>query len=408
MGKTLLVTINNYTLPDVKSVRTLQNVDWEGVECLIFHSSTEIEVELTQSLTKLGKDVKKVIYINKDINPLYYCLFAGLDADIYNTEDYLQDETVVNYLVSHYKETGMALKPADDAMDTLAKAIATLSTSNTDSVQKLLTNPFWIKTLNTAVSNVDTALSRSNQINIDIVELLTESTKLMDNLEYGQENTSREIEKLKKLLVNMDNEPKSNSPFLFSSYAVPVSVSRVLYIRSYSPCRYLNSFILAYQDYLKMHKQKTVKVLFILPKLKLNIQRYKEVPRLDQESIDMVNLAAHEVFISYEPKKAVLDAFFGQGSVNVYIVIDLMYGEKLLDGHMVRTLSAVSGGTDIKRFGLNPKKVFMPIVGVPGATVIKYIPNYINANPVTRKNMYYTVSKESFATLDKELFIEGR
>lgn len=404
MSDTLLVTTGNYKLKDIRSVKSFMNIDWSGVSSLIFHSTIDGDLDIIKELTSLKDRVEKVIYINSKINPLYYCIFTGLDADIYDSEDFLGDEEMLTFLVEAYKETGMTMKSANDDLDTLAKSIATISSSSFDGLQKLLSNEYWTRTLTTAVSNIDHTLARANEININVVDMLSESNKLIQELEESNGKTTEEISKLNNIIKDMERKNKPSTPFIFSSYTVPVNVPNVLLIKAYGQCRYLNSFILAYQHYLRMTKQVNTKVLFIMPKLKLLMQKYREVAtRLAPDSINIVEFQNSQVFVTFEPKKLVMDSFFNQKGVQAFIVVDLMFGDKLVEGHMVKELFAVSSMTDIKNFNLQVEKCIIPISATKHNIHIPHIKNYISANDSTRKSLYFDKCSTQFTTLDNIL-----
>lgn len=401
MEKRVLVSINNYDLPDITCVKSFKNLEFDKIGCLIFHSTADSDLETILALRNIKGVIPKVIYINKNINPLYYCIFTGLNADIYDTEESLMDSSVIEYMIDNYKNTGFTIKSPSTDVETLAKGIATLSSTNIESLQKLISNDFWVKTLNTAVSNVDSAISRASEININIVDMLVETSKLVESLEMSNESTVQELEKLKEILAEVTKKEKPNTPFIFHTYRVPATIKKVLYIKAFGNCRYLNSFFLAYQHYLKMSKQYSSKVLLVLPKLKQYMKRYNEIPRLARDSVNMINFRGSDFFITFEPQKMVMDEFFNQQGVDVFIVIDLMMGDHLLEGHMVKTLYALSGVSDLKRFNVRPQDAIMSIVSHPESIRIPHIQGYSEANEVTRRNMYSTRCAEMFARLDK-------
>lgn len=403
----LLVTTDNYNLKRIRTVKTFENIEWSNVSTLIFHSTTDPDISLIGELTSLKDKVDKVIYINSKFNPLYFCMFTGLDADIYDSEEFLSDDEMLEFLVDSYKETGMTVKSPNGDLEVLAKSIATISTSSVDGLQKMLSNEYWTKTLTTAVSNVDNAIARASQININVVEMLTESTKLIRDLEDTNIRTNDEIQKMQNIIQEMEKKTRPSTPFIFSSYNVPVNVPKVLYIKLYGNCRYLNSFILAYQHYLKMNRQYNAKVLFLMPKLKLLMQKYRDVAtRLAPESLGIVELQANSVFQTFEPKKSVMDAFFTQSGTQIFIVIDMMFGEKLLNGHMVKEVYGVGSSSDIERFKLNPSRCIMPISARRESILISHIKSYTQANAATKRSLYFDRCAESFKRLDKILGLD--
>lgn len=403
MSSILLITTENYKLNKIRAVKSFVNIDWGEVSALIFHSSTDSDLDIMKELTSLKEKVEKVIYINSKINPLYYCIFTGLDADIYDSEDYLQDEDTLLFLVEAYKNTGMTMKSASEDLDTLAKSIAAISSSSVEGLQKLLSNEYWTRTLTTAISNIDNSLTRADQININVVEMLTESNKLIKELEETNDKTTEEIKKLTNIIQEMERKSKPSTPFIFSSYNVPVTAQKVLNIKAYGECRYLVSFILAYQHYLKMHRQINAKVLFILPKLKLVMQKYAKLgSRLAPESIHIIDFNDSKVFVTFEPKKLIMDSFFKQKGVQVFIVLDLMYGDTLVKGHQVEDLFAVSSFSDIDRFKLQGNRCILPLSrsGKIGNISIPHISSYLGANEATRRSLYFDRCAEQFKLLD--------
>lgn len=402
---TILVSINNYNLPSVRIVKSFKNVEWEKVETLIFHSSTDSELEIILALSGVKEHVKKVLYINKNINPLFYCIFTGLDADIYDTEESLMDETVLEFLVDNYKNTGMTIKSPSADVETLAKCIAVISSKNVENLQKLVSNDFWVRTLSTAVSNVDTAINRASQVNIDVVEMLSETNKLIASLVKNNERADEELKKLDDLIKEMQQEvnksSKTNTPFIYHTYRVPAGVKKVLYVKALSPSRYVNSFLMAYQHYLRMNFQINSKMLTVQPKLKYIISRYKDFPRLAKDSIGVVNLEANNYFVTYEPQKMVLDEFFGQTNVDLYIVVDMMYGDHLLEGHMVEIFYALGGLSDLERHNVDPDRAILPLLRVGNSIRIVHMTNYAQANEHVRRTMYFEHHKDMFEKLNR-------
>lgn len=404
MSKVVLVSVNHYDLPGVICVKSFRNLDFDNIDCLIFHSTSDSDLDTIRALSSIKGVIPKIIYINKSINPLYYCIFTGLDADIYDAEESLMDPAIVEFMIKEYKRTGLTIKSPSADLEVIAKGIATISSVSIENLQKLVSNGFWLKTLNTAVSNVDNAISRASEVNINVVDMLAETSKLIDSLEMSNAETVQELEKLKQYVAELTKKEKPNTPFIYHVYKVPLTIKRVLYIKVFGSCRYLNSFILSYQHYLRMSKQQSSKVLFIYPKLKQYMKKYNEVPRLARDSIGMIDLRGSNYFITFEPQKMVLDEFFSQPNVGVFIVVDHMMGDHLLEGHMVKTLYALSGLGDLKRFNVHPKDAILPMVAPGESIIIPHIKGYHEANEVSRRTLYVSKCENMFARLDNIIF----
>lgn len=411
----IVVSTNHYDYMNFKCIPSLQNIEWENVECLVFHSTRDNDVDAILELSRAGDCVKKVIYINQRINSLYYGLFAGMNADIYNDENMLNDEETLSYLVDEYGNTGMTIKAPSNDMETISKFVATVSKENVETLSKLVKNNLWLQTLETSLKSVETALVRTDEANVGMVEMFNKTSEIISALEEGQTRTTEEIEKLSNYLAkieeNSNKNSNNNNMFFFSTFQVPNTIPKVLYIRVYSPCRYLISFISAYQHYLKMTKQVNSKILIAVPRLKQFIKKYEKLPRLAQDTINTNrNLASQEIFVTTEPKPQILNAFFNMKS-DVYFVIDMMFGDALIQGAKVSSLDAVSCVSDIARFGLKSDRCIVPHIGTNLNIVIPHFQKYntpglanSQADTTSKRTKYFEGCKDkSFARLDKLL-----
>ena len=412
----IVVSTNRYDYMSFKCIQSLQNVEWEHVECLIFHSTKDNDVDTILELSKAGDYVKKVIYINQQINSLYYGLFAGMEADIYTDEGMLNDEETLSYLVEEYGKTGMTIKAPSMDMETISKFVATVSKENVETLSKLVKNNLWLQTLETSLKSVETALVRTDEANVGMVEMFNKTSEIISALEEGHVRTTEEIEKLSAYLAKVEennrNNSNNNNMFFFSTFQVPNTIPKVLYIRVYSPCRYLVSFISAYQHYLKMTKQINSKILIAVPKLKQFIKKYEKLPRLAQDTVmnNTRNLMAQEIFVTTEPKPQILNAFFNMRT-DVYFVIDMMFGDALIQGAKVVSLDALSGVSDIPRFGLKSDRCIVPHIGSNLNIVIPHFSKYNTpglansaADITSKRTKYFEGCKDkSFARIDKLL-----
>lgn len=399
-----LVSVDDYNLPDITTVQSLKELNWDDVDCLIFHSTTDSNLDLGLYISSAKEKVKKVIYINSTISPLNFCLFAGLDADIYDSEELLEDEETLQLLIDEYKETGMTVSIGDKDLEVLAKSVATITASSAETVRELFNNSYWVKTLETAVKNVDNALSRSAHVNIQMVDLLKEATTIVSNLEESHEKSTVEIMKLKNTVEEIQTKTKSSETIYYGKYNVPVSVNKVLYVRVLGSCLYLNSFLLAYQHYLKAQKQYTSKILFIYPKHQVLLRKIT-LPRLASDTMDMMRYEQYDQIVTFEPKNTVLTSFFEKSNVNIHIVVDWQYNDDKLNGHMVSKVYGVGGFKEVEMFKIKNEQTLFPVISPPDGIWIPHIKDYHKGTEAVRRNLYYEHCKNSFFKLDKQLSI---
>ncbi len=377
----LVMTINNYEYEKYRCIKSFQNINWDDVEVLIYHSSRDTEVDSILELSKAGECVEKIIYINQQINSLYYGLFTGMNADIYDDETMLSDEDTLDYLVSDYKETGMTVKSPNDDVETISKFVATVSKENAESLSKLIKNDIWVKSLQSSAKNVETALVRTDEANKNMVEMFNKTSEIIETLQEGQKRTTEEIEKLSTFINEVEKKSKnsqSDTGFIFATFTPPATAPKTLYVRVCSPCRYLFSFLTAYQDYLKMSKQVTSKLLIAIPKFKQFTKKFENenISRLASDTINIRNIENHDIFVTHEPKQAIMTKFFSM-KADILIVIDMMWHEPLIKSSpQIKQLNAISAVSDIRKFQLDAKTCIIPHSGLSSNIVIPTLTNY--------------------------------
>ena len=408
MEKVILVTDREQEYEGITVVPSLEGVVWDDVEALVFNKSSDNDVNTIRVLSSLNGVVEKVIYISEEITPLYYCIFTGLGGDIYDTENFMDSVETIEFMVDGYKETGLTVESGDKDIETLAKCVTSISTSSLDNIKLLVSNNFWMQSFNASVTQVDNALARAKKINIDVLDLLSEVNLLIGSMESSQNKLSEDIQTLKKFVYEKEKEQGPSKPFIFPTYPVNPTVPKVLYIRVLGSCRYLNSYIIAYQNYLKLAKQYNSKILLCAPSLKMNVERYKSMHRLSPDNIKFVDTKSSKLFLTYEPSIKVLNHFFSDKSTQLYIVVDHMLGDDLLSGRNVEKFFALSSVRDVERFNLRRERTIAPIIGLSEGIIIPHIQKYLNANESTKMTMYFDKCKDSFGKIDKHVLEEGR
>lgn len=405
--KIVVISTKDLMIDGVDVINDIRELNVDDYDCIVFNSSLGTDLDLIRCITSLRSKEKAVIYINEDVRSLYYCLFRGIDADIYNSEDFLTDYGTLEYLASNYKSTGMELKVPDDDLDVLTNGVMAIVKKEADEVLKLVSNELWLTTINNAVDNLSMEIHRSKQINGDVVEVLNSVTTLLDTVEESMRNTDREFAKLQNMMNEYEKKNRPNTPFMFSTYTVPVTVKKVFYIKVYGSCKYLLSFLGVYQHYLKMNKQYNSKLLVMLPKLKLHMQKYaqKQIPQLSRDSIGMVDLKAYNFFVTFEPKKSILDAFFKEGA-NMFIVVDMLQGDDMLEGYNVEKFNAVNGISDIETYNLPTEKLIISLISLKEGVsniMIPHLIKYQEANEQTRRTLYFDRCEPAYRLLDRIL-----
>lgn len=384
---------------------SIQNIDWSKVSCLIFNSTDDDDLTVLLEVSKLGGKVN-LIYINEDINPLYYSVFHGLNADIYNDESCFSDKDILDFMVSKYGKTGFTVSSALKDFENLSKCIKDILRANESKAKLLVNNDLWVKTLNSAMASMDTTIARSGQTDLDVVKLLGKAQDFVSGLKESNKKITDELNNISKTVEEVYSKGISGVPFVYNTVSVPSATKKVLYIKFYGNCQYLPSFFMAYQHYLTQHKSLSSKMLIAYPKLPLYIAKYKDLPRLASETVGLISMDC-PVFCTYEPRKKVLDCFFSTDQ-DLYIVLDLMFGTELIKGTHVIKMNAVSGMQDIERFKLKVADTFFSVCAVKGGWAIPHINGYSDglATETSKRAKYFQSCGDLYKLLNAKLGFE--
>lgn len=382
---------------------------WEDISCFVFHSSRDDDKSSAMSLSGLSAYVEKLIYVYEDMNSLLYFLFRGIGADIYDSLDFLMDQDTFSFITENYKSSQMTVKSPEEDVSVLVKGISNLMTHSPEDIQKMAANKNWLRTLGTAAASVDKMVTDVGGYSSNVVELLKQAKSMIDQLDLNNINLSKEISGIRQTLAEQDNykDDKENSLHIYPSYTVPDFVQKVIYVRGVGPTMMLNTLLRFYVEYLNTDKDVSAKLLLVYPGTKNNKKRYESFKRLDRDSLSFISMSASDVYITYDPKKAILDKFFEQEKAEVFIVYDMMQGSDLITGKKVIKMYGVSGASDRDKFKMEQNMVFSPIVARRGNLHLQWWPGYAQVSEVQRKSQYYTqYSNSIYQRLNEILKIE--
>jgi hypothetical protein len=389
-------------------IDSVKEYDFTNVEYLIFNSCKDEDFVVFQSLARLKDSDKKIYYVTESINALYHMLFSGLSADIINEGFIIEEIDSLNLICDAYKEHGLTLTEPFKDSETIIKFIEDAINMDVEELRKLITNDVWKESIRNSVKNVNTNLVRSSRANLAMVDVLTSFLEYTDNIQENNVRLAEEITNVKNMIRELEDNSKPHSSLIqYPTYTVPVKIQKVCYVREYSKCMYLLSFFSAYQHYLKINKSVSAKILLIMPKNKNNAAKYNGITKLASDNLSIIDFSA-DTFMTFEPKKSVLDKFFGTGC-DLYIVLESLGNDKILNGNRVEELGAVNSYSDVKTFGLQLDKVINSgFVTSNTEYTIPYIKDYVKTPEIGRKSMYADKCKELYMRFDNLLLANMR
>jgi len=204
--------------------------------------------------------------------------------------------------------------------------------------------------------------------------------------------------KLQEQLKLLEGKPKPIAPsFTSGTLFYPtveinnIPLTKILYIKEYSPCRYLTSFLLAYRNYLNYKRNKRVKLVFVIQRGTCISKRYDFATMISQESAKDASLFKNDIIAVNVPQKQVIERLLNKdgGNYDIVILVDRLYSANILkSSHKnFKKLDAISGKSDITRYGLNTSNVILPHISLSGKE-FGFIP-IIKSYPAEDENSRY-------------------
>lgn len=402
-----IVTKDDLKVRGYTVVKSMKGIDLTNCECLIFNNSEDSNVEDLLILSKLKDKSIKCIYITEEMDPLYSIAFSGLQGVIVkqsSSSQLVHDKEVLDYLVKTYKSSSMGTKTASQEFESLVECIRVLSEEkDTKELQHIITNNIWQKNLQAKLANVDVALARASEKDGAVLNLLSKLSAMLDDVNKSNEETAYQLNALQKTVNEMQTSGGKNSLNFFSKYSVSPSIKHALYIKEESTCPFLRAFMFSYMRHVKRVKELNFKMLLIMPKLKNMMEKYKELPKLSPDSIKLVTVESSELYVTFEPTKAVMDKFFSSKN-DGYIVVDCSYGTELLTGPTVTKLHAISSVKDIERLKLKESKCIMSMTDMGDNIMIPFFNEYVTQkNDASKVSLYVLHCQEQYEKIDKML-----
>ena len=243
-------------------------------------------------------------------------------------------------------------------------------------------------------------LNAIKEMDASALEIFERAGSVIDGMSKQNKLLKEQLAQLEASSMGESTRPVfSNSVLIFPTYKYS-QLAKVLYIREYAPCRYLTSFLVAYQHYLHYSREKRVKLVFVVQRGPLVSKRYDDIPSISPESEKLDSLYESEIIVTNNPKESVLRKLFEQND-DVYIIVDRLYQKQPILSGRIKQLNAVSGDGDLDRYNIGASNTIFSIdTKENGVTLLRKIQGF-----PTEKNAqysaYYKFYKDTFLEMDK-------
>lgn len=414
----LVISTRELSLKGVTIVDSIKGIEWGKWDYVVFNSCKESDSETLTQLTAIRDFPKiKVVLIGAEIQTLWYYIFTGLDADIYEGLEYLEEQDIFEYLLDNFHNNKeMCVKNPTEGVESLGKFLTLFSTASSEEILETVNNKLWLSSLHEVVEYTHNSLIKTSDMGSEVLVLMSKTHEMVKTLEESQVNTMNQIVELQRIVKELtenvaspSSDTKKNAPTIFSTYRVPLAVKNVMYIRVISEIPYINSYLVAFQHYLKINKQLNSKILLMYRKSKVDMERFSHLQTLAPETVGLIDNNYDKVAITYEPTKAVLDSWFkGSNKTNLFIIIDYLKGDSMITGHNVKEYYTVSGMTDMRKLGKDKKeRCFVALVGLAKNLRIPAITGYTSLKEKDKLSYYQKNCMESFERITNEFFGHG-
>lgn len=383
---------------------------------IIYNSSDASTEEDTLDLISLiSNDIgarQKYIYLSDVSNGLLRSIFMLLGGIVIDSFTDIPDSDLLDMLVSDYsaRDMGVSAVRPDEQFDSLVGVLSGLQQSDTSKVIELLQNDVWLEALRSSCKAVKDVLDAIKFIIQDSIKALDTANKKIESLSSKNVALTADVNALKGTEETVNKRgvksKDSNTSFIYAPYTITGRTSNILFVKEYPHCHFLVSFLIAYQAYLKNLSYR-YKILLVCSNHGLMIDRYRseDIPCLSEDSLNLVD-TTKDVYVTYAPKKTVIDTFMGFESDGC-IIVDMLYnGDPIINGSSVIRFNAVGGLGAIKRWNLPLDTCISTAAAYDKGIAIPLIDEYASAsNHMQRVALYSECCTESFKKLDAKLGI---
>lgn len=394
--------------------------DYSNEPVIILHSSSDDVYKLLEGLSKLRVMgcKKKFLYISNSIDPLLFAFFDGIGGVVFDEEYPLSDASILISLIDEYTESDFRLKSASEEFVELKKVLQKITAGNLDEeeLHSLLTSPVWLKQVNACINEISTALVRVDTSNKTLVKYTDHSRDVLTKLKEDMAKMKVNLEDaLKQSITPVEEESSSskNTVTYFPSLSLPLGTcERVLYVKEYSPCTYLTSFLQAYSSYLRNKLGVANRLLLVQHASKIGLARYPDDSfyAITPLSLNSKPPAGKNSFITTTPTNNIMNFFFSNADIKTYIVIDRMYQDNQMfrSGPKIHNLYATGNISLMTQRNINMNYVItsnldpnFQFSGLNIPSIAKYRDSVNN-----HMGLYFSACKNLFQRLDEILGIK--
>ena len=387
----------------VKSMTELEKLN--DVDTVVIHKYPETDFDAGVIISGLvNKGVKKFLYINTKPSSTIRMVLNGVDGHYFEDTFYLDDEEELIELVNSLDE------------DVVESPVTDLATSSLDIVSNFIKSfargderikaPLYLEQVTQALNELS-VITHQQELQISsmgatAIEVFEKASSLVQNMEKQRQLLESQLDELESNANSANNRSQVGGIYMYPPYKYLEASSKILLFREYSPCRFLTTMCIAYARYLKIKKNKRVKLIFVHQKGAGVSAKYSSFA---SENANVESLFDADIVSTNDPKKDIMKRLTSKGD-DIIIVVDRLYSNTdIITGRVAVKINAVTSESDIARYGLVRSETINSVSAIKDNLFT--IPSFKGFNSANAVSVYLgqSIFQEFFKKLDDKLKI---
>lgn len=398
----------------VNSLATLSNNDafkTEPIEVLVINNFIEDDFNAGVFLSRLKQqgNIDLFLYINEDPSMTIRMLMNGLGGHVETDTFYLEDENELCGLIADIQP----FSSGDKAESTSIMASTNIVREFVEAFARgdsQIKSQMYLQRVNEALNNMNTVVEIQHAQLVAMGDSAIEVFHKASDIIGKIHKKNQEIAEQLRILENKDDMTSSSggsrafggTTMFYPTFKINQQGKNILLIRELSPTPYLTSFLLGYEYYVHYDLNKRVKLVFIHNKGYGYKKKYENIcTSITEDSENMDGLYNKEIIDTNNPIKDVLKKLLDD-PVDLYIFVDRLYGKDDIITGRLNKLNAISGTSDLTKYGVKAKDCITSINAVEGNLI--NIPSFNGYPAIDKENArrmaYNQYLKKDYQKLD--------
>ena len=375
VSKTLDDKFKNFTV--VREFKHVKSLDMDKISVLIIYDFPGTDFDAGVFISDFYKaGIKTFVYISKDPNVTVKMAINGVSGFVFDDDFYFDDEEELEDLID-----SLGIEEDESLADTSAAIVGDFIQSFARGDEKIKA-PLYLEQVTEAVNELSKSVNQKDyQIAVmgeSAIDIFSRASDIIRTMSANKTKLETQLKDLQRIQSSANNiKPTFNNNVQFFPQVQYMRTPKLLLIREYTPCRYLTSFLLMYNQYVHYRLNKRTKFVILYKNCFCESRRYRdEFAKISNETYKMDSLYDKELIAINAPKKEVMNKLFDK-QIDLFIVLDRMYENEDMISGRIKKLNAVSGIGDTAVFNIKPEQTIMSITDEENSfCVLKSLANY--------------------------------